>query len=289
MNIEGERLPEPRMPSALVNHYATIVRRHAFRMLRRLPSHVEVEDLISAGFLGLADALKRAELSPSDHFQAYAEFRIRGAMLDELRSRDPLSRDLRSLSKKVTSATATLTVELGRLPDEIEIAERIGLPVAKFRVELAKLAIGGFVSMDTGGAEGDGIELGDEGREAADSSVLRSERREKLASLVQQLPARLQELLRLSFEQDYTLREIGDQLGVTESRACQLHAEAILQLRAAYVADDAHDEGLPSVRPTRMRKHRSASTARQLIRRSRMSPALGRSQSTSSGSLGTLV
>ena len=184
-----------------------------------------------------------------DRFEAYADCRIRGAMLDELRSYDPLSRDLRDLNNRIVAAVRKLTAELGRPPEEVEIAQKLELPVAAFRERLAKLSFGGLVSLDTTGGDGvDGIEVGDDGSEAAEGQLLRTERREKLASAVQQLPERLQSLLQLYYEQDYTLREIGELLGVTESRACQLHAEAIVRLRAACSAEEQHDENITSVR-----------------------------------------
>jgi len=252
MEMDSNRLPEGPLPRKLADRYMSIVRRHAYRLARRLPSHVNVEDLMGAGFVGLADALNKYDRSGPDRFEAYADCRIRGAMLDELRSYDPLSRDLRDLNNRIVAAVRQLTAELGRPPEEIEIAQKLDLPVSAFRDRLAKLSFGGLVSLDTTGGDGiDGLELGDDSAEAADSMLLRSERRERLAGAVHQLPERLQSLLKLYYEQDYTLREIGDLLGVTESRACQLHAEAIVRLRAACSAEEAYDDTLTSVRRLR--------------------------------------
>jgi RNA polymerase sigma factor for flagellar operon FliA len=221
----------------------SIVRRHAYRLARRLPSHVNVEDLMGAGYLGLADALNKYDRSGPDRFEAYADCRIRGAMLDELRSYDPLSRDLRDLNNKIVATVRKLTSELGRPPEESEIAENLDIPVEAFRDRLAKLAFGGLVSLDTTGGEGsDGFEIGDDSNDWADAQLLRGERRQRLADAVGQLPERLQNLLKLYYEQDYTLREIGDMLGVTESRACQLHAEAIIRLRAACTAQEQAEQ-----------------------------------------------
>ena len=127
----------------------SIVRRHAYRLARRLPSHVNVEDLMGAGFVGLADALNKYDRTGPDRFEAYADCRIRGAMLDELRSYDPLSRDLRDLNNRIVAAVRKLTAELGRPPEEVEIAQKLELPVAAFRERLAKLSFGGLVSLDT--------------------------------------------------------------------------------------------------------------------------------------------
>jgi|RhiMethySRZTD1v2_1073278.scaffolds.fasta_scaffold04364_14 RNA polymerase sigma factor for flagellar operon FliA len=252
MEIDSNRLPDGPLPRRLADRYMNIVRRHAYRLARRLPSHVNVEDLMGAGFVGLADALNKYDRSGPDRFEAYADCRIKGAMLDELRSYDPLSRDLRDLNNRIVAVVRALTAELGRPPEEIEIAQKLELPVAAFRERLAKLSFGGLISLDTTGGDGiEGLELSDESSEAADAQLLRSERRSRLADAVQQLPERLQSLLKLYYEQDYTLREIGDMLGVTESRACQLHAEAIVRLRAACAAEEEQEDTVVSVRRMR--------------------------------------
>jgi RNA polymerase sigma factor for flagellar operon FliA len=162
-----------------------------------------------------------------------------------------------------------LTAELGRPPEEIEIAQKLELPVAAFRERLAKLSFGGLISLDTTGGDGiEGLELSDESSEAADAVLLRSERRSRLADAVQQLPERLQSLLKLYYEQDYTLREIGDMLGVTESRACQLHAEAIVRLRAACAAEEEREDTAVSVRRLRATEEPSLrKTGTKVIRR----------------------
>jgi RNA polymerase sigma factor FliA len=254
---ESDRLPEGLLPRRLADRYMAMVRRHAYRLARRLPSHVNVDDLMGAGYVGLADALHKYDRSGPDRFEAYADFRIRGAMLDELRSYDPLSRDLRDLNNRLVTAVRNLTSELGRQPEESEIARALDLPLATFRDRLAKLAFGGLVSLDTTGGDGsDGLEIGDDS-EPADAQLLRTERRERLARAVDTLPERLQSLLRLYYEQDYTLREIGQALGVTESRACQLHAEAVVRLRAACVADDSKETEVAATSIRRLRPIRA--------------------------------
>jgi RNA polymerase sigma factor for flagellar operon FliA len=237
----------------MVDRYTAVVRRHAFRLARRLPSHIRVEDLVAAGFLGLADALRKYDDLGGDRFDAYANSRIRGAMLDELRANDPLSRDMRELNKRIVAAIRTLTGSLRRPPDELEIAQHLDIPVTALRNNLTQLSNRQFMNLDTCNGDGTGgIDIGDDRAESADTSVFRSERREKLASVLADLPERLQRVLTLYYEQDFTLREIGRELGLTESRVSQLHSEAILRLRAAYLADDDHDEDLTSVRRLRL-------------------------------------
>lgn len=252
MSIDSCRLPEGPLPRRLADKYMAMVRRHAYRLARRLPSHVNVEDLMGAGYVGLADALNKYDRSGPDRFEAYADCRIRGAMLDELRSYDPLSRDLRDLNNRIVATVRKLTCALGRPPEEAEIAQDLTLPIEEFRDRLSKLAFGGLISLDTTGGDGsEGLEIGDESGEWADAHLLRSERRSRLARAVSVLPERLQTLIRLYYEQDYTLREIGEMLGVTESRACQLHAEAIVRLRAACAAQETEPED--AVTSVRMR------------------------------------
>src|SRR5258706_3918621 len=103
MNNESNRLLEGPLPRHLADRYLAVVRRHAYRLARRLPAHVSVDDLIGAGCVGLADALRKFDRSSSDRFEAYAECRIRGAMIDELRSHDVLSRDLRDMNKRIVA------------------------------------------------------------------------------------------------------------------------------------------------------------------------------------------
>jgi len=253
MKIGSRSCAATGLPRAVVERYTAVVRRHAFRLARRLPSHIRVEDLVAAGFLGLADALRKYDGVQADRFHAYANARIRGAMLDELRASDPLSRDMRELNKRIVAAIRTLTGSLGRPPDELEIAQHLGIPVAALRDSLRQLSNPRFVNLDTSNGDGtEGIDVADDRTESADTRVLRSERQEKLTSVVADLPERLQRVLNLYYEQDFTLREIGRELGLTESRVCQLHAEAILRLRATYLADDDHDEDLTSVRRLRL-------------------------------------
>jgi RNA polymerase sigma factor FliA len=196
---------------------------------------------MGAGCVGLADALAKYDRAGPDRFEAYADFRIRGAMIDELRSYDPLSRDLRDLNNRIAAAVRALTGELGRPPEEAEIADVLRLPLVEFRMRLARLSFGGIVSLDTTGNDGiDGLEVWDDGADGAESQLLSAERRERLAGAISELPERLQMLLRLYYEQDCTLREIGEQMGFTESRACQLHSEAIERLRTTCEMQEEH-------------------------------------------------
>jgi RNA polymerase sigma factor for flagellar operon FliA len=220
------------LSSSVAAQYLGLVHRGAHKLARHLPAHVNVDDLIGAGMVGLADALRRRTTS-GDHFEAYAGFRIRGAMLDELRASDPLSRDMRDLNKRIVAAMRDLTQKLGRPPEEAEIAERLAISVDALQSKLATLSFRGHVALDTTGSRSDSIELGDEQAEGAETQMLRAERRARLAQEVAWLPPRLRQVLKLYYEDECTLREIGQVLGITESRVSQLHSQAIVKLRAA--------------------------------------------------------
>jgi RNA polymerase sigma factor for flagellar operon FliA len=208
--------------------YLPMVRRIAMRMARRVPRHITVNDLIACGWVGLVEAFSRArEDMPTEEFEAYASYRVRGAMLDYLRELDPVSRELRALSRKISTACREVTKALGRSPDESEIAQHLGWTVDEYREALHRVAMGGMARLEL-------IDF-----EQLPTTTLNPEEetshtmlKEAVAEAIPQLPPRLQQVLGLYYQNDCTLREIGDVLGVTEARACQLHSEAIHRLRA---------------------------------------------------------
>jgi RNA polymerase sigma factor for flagellar operon FliA len=215
-----------------------MIRRQAHRLRRKLPTHVELEELVGAGSVGLADALSKFEGLAPDCFERYLGYRIRGAMIDELRACDPLSPRLRSLSDRIAGAIRQITAEVGRPPEEREIARRLGLSIDALRKQRAMVAFGGVVSLDVAGEEGSGrLEIADDSVEAADAQVARKECVDELARAVERLPEKLQLVIRLRYERDYSFREVGRVIGLTESRVSQLHTEAIAMLRARLVPD----------------------------------------------------
>ncbi len=216
------------------NEYAAkffpYIEKVARRLARRLPAHVEIDDLISSGVIGLMEAAERFDPKRVDRFEAFAEFRIRGAMLDDLRSRDTLSRDMRRLSNELRDATRRLESQLGRTPDQEEIARRLGVGVDELYARQQKLSGSSVVGIDDAGP--DLLErTGD--HTAADPFEIAS-RREMLAHLVsgiEDLPEKMQQVLSLYYCDNLNLKEIGTVLGVTESRVCQIHGEATKRLR----------------------------------------------------------
>lgn len=210
------------------DRFAPLVRRIAMKMARRVPRHVTVNDLIGYGWMGLVEAFSRAhEGMPHNELEAYASYRIRGAMQDYLRELDPLTRDLRALSKRIAQACRDVTRDFGRAPEEAEIAARLGWTVDTYRETLHRVAEAGMAHLEVIDFE----QVAGHGA-SPEEEVSRSMLKEAVADAIPSLPPRLQQVLALYYQSDCTLREIGDVLGVTEARACQLHSEAIHRLRA---------------------------------------------------------
>jgi RNA polymerase sigma factor FliA len=202
----------------------------ARRLARRLPSHVEIDDLISSGVIGLMEAAERFDPKRVDRFEAFAEYRIRGAMLDDLRARDTLSRDMRRLSNELREATRRLESQLGRTPDQEELAETLGVQVDELYARQQKLSGSSVVGIDDAGPDF----LERTGDDSAPDPFEVTAHRETIAQLVagiDDLPEKMQQVLSLYYVENLNLKEIGEVLGVTESRVCQIHGEATRRLR----------------------------------------------------------
>lgn len=218
------------------NEYATkyhgLVEKVARRMARRLPTHVELDDLISTGMLGLLDAADRFDPARGERFEAFAEFRIRGAMLDGLRSRDSLSRDMRRVSTELKRASADLANQLGREPSEAETASHLGFSIEELRAKQAKLSGWCIVGFDDAGPSF--LEqTADNTVDDPSETAARRQLFEQMFEHIENLPTKMQQVLSLYYCEDLNLKEIGHILGVTESRVCQLHGEATKRLRAS--------------------------------------------------------
>jgi RNA polymerase sigma factor for flagellar operon FliA len=211
--------------------YLPIVRRTAMRLARKVPSHISVNDLIGYAWIGLVEAFARS----SDHmdegeFEAYALYRIRGAMLDYLRSLDTQSRASRATSRKVTRAIQKLTQTLKRAPEEAELAAELAMTILEYRSTLAALDRAGMNRLEMLDIDAD---LTADGADLPEESAGRKEMQVAVAEAIHLLPERLQQVLALYYTEECTLREIGAILDVSESRVSQLHTEAIHRLRAA--------------------------------------------------------
>ena len=218
----------------LLEHLPT-VRYLARRIHERLPQHVEMDDLVSAGFLGLMDASRKFDPAKRVQFRSYAQFRIRGAILDSLRTLDWSPRELRRKGRAVEEAIRTLTARKGRTPSEPEIAAELGMALGEYHQllgELKGLEIGTLHverSEDSGDEELAYIPNNPE--EDPLFVCLKSEMQDRLAAAIDQLPERERLVTTLYYFEEMTMKEIGITLGVVESRVSQIHASAVLHLR----------------------------------------------------------
>jgi RNA polymerase sigma factor for flagellar operon FliA len=221
--------------SALLKQYGPLVRRLAHQMIAKLPANVELDDLIQVGMIGLNDALSRFDAGQGVQFETFATQRIRGAMLDELRGSDWMSRGNRRQQRSIESAVHKLEQKLGRAPSEGEIAAEMGMSLADYQELLGKVRGTQLVYLeDMSGDDGDDDYLD---RHVADEDVnpmaqLQDRRmREALVEAIKNLPEREQYVMSMYYEHDLNLKEIAAVLGVTESRVCQLHSQSIARLR----------------------------------------------------------
>ena len=212
-----------------------MVRLLARRIHERLPQHVELDDLVSAGVVGLMDAFAKFDPLKKVQFRSYAQFRIRGAILDSLRTLDWSPRILRRKGRAVEEAVRVLTARLGRTPGEADVATEMGIGLAEYQAllgELKGLEIGTLMiehNEDSGDEEMSYIP----GRPEEDPlfCCLRGELREKLTDAIERLPERERIVMTLYYFEELTMREIGLALGVVESRVSQIHTSAVMHLQ----------------------------------------------------------
>jgi RNA polymerase sigma factor for flagellar operon FliA len=219
-----------------VEKYAPMVRRLANQMIARLPPNVDVGDLIQAGMMGLMDAMTRFDENGGAQFETFATQRVRGAMLDELRGSDWMPRSARRAQRTIETAIARLEQRLMRPAQEKEIAQELGLTIDAYQSLLSDARGAQIVNYDDlGGREGEDSFL--ERHEPDDNESLLTflkddAFRESLLEAIAGIPEREQQILAMYYEQDLNLKEIGEVLGVTESRISQLHSQAVARLRA---------------------------------------------------------
>ena len=214
-----------------------IVRFLARRIHERLPQHVDIEDLVSAGVVGLMDAFSKFDPAKKVQFRSYAQFRIRGAILDSLRTLDWSPRELRRKGRAVEEAIRLLTARLGRAPGEAEVAAEMALGLEEYQQLLGDLKGLEIGTLHLARNEDSGEEelAYVPGRPEEDPlfRCLRGELEERLSEAIQNLPDRERLVMSLYYYEEMTMREIGLALGVVESRVSQLHASAVVHLRGA--------------------------------------------------------
>jgi RNA polymerase sigma factor for flagellar operon FliA len=229
--VDAEARARRSMDRVAYERFLPLVRRTAMRLARRVPSSITVADLVGYGWVGLMEAYQRSATNmPDEEFQAYALYRVRGAMLDYLRSLDPATRDLRRASRRVARTIRDLSQQLGREPEEEEIAQSMGVGLRAYRELLEKIAAAGMARLEL--LNLDEIEVENAG-EMVDDAVAKRRLADAVASAMETLPPKLLQVLALYYQEGCTLRQIGAVLGVGESRVSQLHTEAIHRLRAA--------------------------------------------------------
>lgn len=237
----------------LILAYSPLVKYVAGRMSSGLPAHVDEEDLVSYGLLGLIGALERFDPSRNIKFETYAIARIRGSIIDELRALDWVPRSVRSWGRKVEAAVTALENRLGRAPTDEEIACELGITPEEFECILSDLSSTSVVALeelwDSAGSTNEKPNLLDTLEDAEAPDPWKTYRvqavKETLAAAIERLPERERVVITLYYYEGLTLREIGEILGVTESRVSQLHTKAILRLRGRLrevLDSDALDE-----------------------------------------------
>lgn len=220
----------------LLDHMST-VRFVARRIHERLPQHVEIDDLISAGIVGLMDAFTKFDHRKQVQFKSYAQFRVRGAILDSLRTLDWSPRELRRKGRAVEEAVHTLTQQLGRAPSESEIADCMGLALDQYQVllgELKSLEIGSLNlerNEDSGDDELSYLPGNDDDQPLF--QCLKGELKQRLIDAIEDLPEKERTVVSLYYHEELTMKEIGQVLGVVESRVSQIHSSAVVKLRVA--------------------------------------------------------
>jgi RNA polymerase sigma factor for flagellar operon FliA len=235
MNAASEYLQHSRESAdELVRRHAPLVRRIAYHLMGRLPASVDVGDLVQAGMIGLLEASRHYTLDRGASFETYAGIRIRGAMLDELRRTDWTPRSVHRKTREVAEVIRQVETETGAEADDAEVIRRLGISAEEYHQILADAACVRLLSLTASDDNEDGavLDVIDEAALNPHDSIERNGMRDALAEAIGGLPEREQLVMSLYYEQELNLKEIGAVLGVSESRICQIHGQAVIRLRA---------------------------------------------------------
>src|SRR4051794_476807 len=236
---EFKKSGAPELRERLILHYSPLVKYVAGRVGVGLPPNIEQADLVSYGIFGLIDAINKFDIERAIKFETYAISRIKGAIIDELRAIDWIPRSVRYKAREVEKAYAALEARLHRTPNESEVAEELGIPLEDLHTIFSQVSFVNVIALDellnVGGERGDKLSLVDtlEDTKAEDpvAAFETEETKYLLARAINTLPEREKIVVTLYYYEGLTLAEIGQVLGVTESRICQMHTKAVLQLR----------------------------------------------------------
>ncbi|WP_061012946.1 RNA polymerase sigma factor FliA [Photobacterium leiognathi] len=224
-------------PQAFIERYSSLVKRIAHHLMVRLPPSVLVEDLIQAGMIGLLEAQQNYDPTKGASFETFAGIRIRGAMLDDIRRGDWVPRSVYKNSRKISEAISHLENELGRDPNDQEIAQYLDMPLEQYHQALNDVNCGRLVGISDLGVAEDSVANEESIEENAPfQGVADDSFRASLAEAIKTLPEREALVLSLYYDEELNLKEIGAVIGVSESRICQIHSQAMQRLRAKLTA-----------------------------------------------------
>jgi RNA polymerase sigma factor FliA len=240
---------DERARERLVVAYSPLVKYVAGRMASGLPAHVEEADLISYGLIGLISAIERFELEREIKFETYAIPRIRGAIIDELRALDWVPRSVRARARQIERANVKLENKLQRPPSDEEMSEELGIELEDFQEALIQISNSTIAALDelwtVSDTSGDQISLLDTLQDPGAPDPARvadaADLKDRVADAIARLPEREKLVIALYYYENLTLREIGEVLGVTESRVSQLHTKAVLRLKSRLQGDPLAD------------------------------------------------
>jgi RNA polymerase sigma factor for flagellar operon FliA len=232
-----------KIENSLVEQYLPLVRTVVGRLAMTLPSHISMDDLYSAGLVGLLNAVRRFNPSGGSSFESYARVRIRGAVFDELRRLDWVPRSVHDKAKKIEKVLQQLTQRTGQVPTDAQMAKAMDLTEDEYQELLAEVRPATYVCLDSvQNGEGDNQSsyevIADESQVSPQERAAKRELAQMISDRLQRLPEMQRKVLALYYFEDLRLREIAEAFGLTESRICQIHAQAILAIKALLQKED---------------------------------------------------
>jgi len=238
-SLTAKQKLDPKIKAKVITDFTPLIKYIASRIAMRLPPHVDIQDLINAGVIGLMDAIEKYDASKAIKFKTYAEFRIRGSILDELRSMDWVPRSVRQKARRIEGAYARLEGILGRPASDEEVAEELDIDIENFYKLITETASVTLLSLDDFGddeinsSKRNLIEfVMQEEREWSSHKLGLAEVRDMVAKAIKSLPEKEQMVISLYYYDELTMKEIGHVLKFTESRVSQIHTKSILRLRS---------------------------------------------------------